>query len=244
MSLPSSVTIRYEPLGRLLSECQSSQEQWLGIKERRELDRLHDGSRRQQWLAGRWASKAMIRQVAGIAKSVDLQILTRDERGRGVRPSVVVDESEFPWALSISHTESGVLVGLAPKTEFSIGVDLVKLGSRNAAFQQMWYTAGERRWVADDPGHTDSGCWRANVIWSLKEAIYKAFNTGESWDPQRIEILPGAPSQFGCLYHGRMLGTPLVRLRTMGTHVAAVACLPRNLMSSVASGNHLLREAS
>ena len=243
MRLPPIVNIRYAPLGQLLEECQHSSREWLGIDERREFDRLSDCNRRTQWLAGRWASKSLLRQAAGIANGANLQILTRDERGRGVRPGIFLDGRDLPWTLSISHSESAVLIGLAPKSEFSIGVDLVKPGRRGDAFQQMWYTAGERRWVAEDLGSEDPGN-RAMTIWALKEAIYKAINSGESWDPRQIEILPRASRHFGCRYRGQMMGTLLLNLSTIDKHIAAVVCLPSAGVQTVARDNTFLREAS
>ena len=244
MRLPTTVNIRYAPLGQLLAECQHSSQEWLGTDERRELDRLSDCNRRKQWLAGRWASKTLLQRMTGIAKPANLQILTRDERGRGVRPGIFLNGCELPWTLSISHTESAVLIGLAPRSQYSIGVDLAKSSPRSEAFQQMWYTASERHWVTEDSGNRAIVNWRATVIWTLKEAVYKAVHSGESWDPRQIEILPRQSSRFGCCYRGHTMSKLHLNLTTIDTHIAVVACLPSAGTQLIARDHNLLREAS
>jgi len=196
---------------------------WLGPQERRELDRLRDTGRRQQWLAGRRLSKRLIEPLVDVDRVADIQILTRDGRGRGVRPRIVVDSRELQWTLSISHADRGVLVAVAPTNEISLGVDLAGEVPRGAAFARLWFTALERCWLNGDRGFPR----RPRVLWALKEAVYKAANGGEPWNPRQIEVLSLASGGSRCMYRGRRLNPLALEVHDVDDCVAAIVCLPK-----------------
>ena len=173
--------------------------------ERRERDRWHDTNRRNAWLAGRRMSKQLIAEVleCGVrsaefdtSNSARIEILSRDERGRGVRPVVTVDGTLFPLSLSISHSTQGMLVAAATQPGVTIGVDLVIPSEVRPKSLQTWFTAGERdRFDTAD-------VYESATVWAIKEAVYKACHDGESFAPRQIEIFRRSQGRYNCKLEG------------------------------------------
>ena len=199
---------------------------WLSAQEQREFERLHDPRRREQWLAGRWLSKQLLQEATGVKNASRFEILTRDQRQRGVRPRMLLDSHILDWTLSIAHSDRGLLVAIAPSNVWSVGVDLVVDVPSHESFSRTWFTPLEHRWLQDDPQS------RARTLWAIKEAVYKAAHVGEAWDPRQIEVSPRSAGQFECSYRGRRLERLGIELREVDAHLAAVACLPRTSLDS------------
>jgi phosphopantetheinyl transferase len=217
---PCAIMTRYASLDRCPPEPQASLD-WLGTEEHREYDRLRDANRRRQWLAGRWLGKQLMLHAAGAGDPADWQILSRNQRGQGVRPQIFRGGRELDWTLSISHSGRGVLVALAPDSAMSVGVDLATSVPTSAAFRRLWFTPSEQRWLADDPRR------RTRDLWAIKEATYKAAHAGEAWNPREIEVVPRGIDRFDCLYRGQRLRRLALNLHEIDDQLAAVACLPR-----------------
>jgi phosphopantetheinyl transferase len=220
MILPIGVTIRYARLDGALEARVEEARAWLGATERQELANLRDAGRRRQWLAGRWLAKQVIGEAFNIDDPAQIDILTRDHRGRGVRPRVLTRLHDLQLSLSISHTELGVLAALSKSNRLSVGVDLVpRLLPAQDGFQGLWFTPRERQWVEHDPQG------RTAVLWAVKEAVYKAINKGQSWNPRHIEVRRQGRSEFECSYRGRRLSGLSISLDQFDGQTAAVACL-------------------
>jgi phosphopantetheinyl transferase len=222
MTLPIGVTIRYSAFDSALDERIDAAETWLGAAERHELERLGDASRRRQWLGGRWLAKQLVGEAFDVGDPTQVDILTRDERGRGVTPRVTSRLHELRLSLSISHTEVGVLVALSKMNRLSIGVDLApRQIPVQDGFWHLWFTPFERQWMERDPEN------RTAVIWAAKEAIYKVANKGRFWNPRQIEVRRQGQSGFECSYGGRLLQGLSIELRKFDGQTAAIACLRR-----------------
>ncbi len=201
---------------------------WLGPGELRTLACLRDLRRRAGWIAGRLLAKRLIVKHA-LGGSADapgselgrVEIQSGDVRGRRFRPEIAIDGRRLSWSLSISHTERGVLVGLAVGGLASVGVDLVEPAVYGDGFADVWFTPREKRWVgtATDP-------YATATVWAIKEAVYKAVNRGESFAPRRIEVLPDAsPGGFRASIVGRprRIYTPQIWRTPQGEIAVAVA---------------------
>ena len=222
MTLPIGITIRYSAFDQALDDHVDAAETWLGAAERHELENLRDAGRRRQWLAGRWLAKQLIREAFDIAEPAHIDIFTRDERGRGVRPRVTTRLHELRLSLSISHTELGVLVALSKTNRLSIGVDLAPRQIPAAdGFWRLWFTPFERQWMEHDAEN------RTGVVWAAKEAIYKAANQGQSWNPRHLEVRRHGRWGFECSYRGRPLQGLSVSLHEFDGQTAAIASLRR-----------------
>jgi phosphopantetheinyl transferase len=203
-------------------------------EEARQLDRIADAGRRRQWLAGRAVARELLRDTFGFNRQDNLEIISRNDNGLGMRPLVVANGCQIECGLSISHTPRGVLVALGPKNDYALGVDLCD-GSESftPGFLRLWFTTGEQSWIAGDRR-------RAAIVWSIKEAVFKAVSQGAPWNPRDIEVhsvsepdAPGAETSalfnaFRCDYRSQAV-TPLsLALRLVDGHTAAIACLSPN----------------
>jgi phosphopantetheinyl transferase len=221
MNMPQVVSTVYARLDELADQGVLDSRWWLSLAERIELDRIGNPQRQGQWLAARWLAKQSIQSAIGDTRLADIQLLARDEQGRGVRPQIRVAGRKLPWSVSISHSERGVLVGLASGPS-SVGVDLVDIRPDRATrygagFRRLWFAPSEQRWLTADPQR------RIATLWALKEAVYKASNAGEAFFPRQVEIVPTECDGFCCLYRGLRLEHCSLSVRELDNHVAAVA---------------------
>lgn len=215
---------RYARLDALLSGAVGSD--WLRGDELLEFDRIHDASRRQQWLAGRLLSRALLVETFSIDSGCHLQVLSRDDRNLGVSPRVLLDGREVDCGLSIAHSQRGVLVAVSQPRSAFVGVDLCDAIPVTAGFLRLWFTATEQHWIQADS-------YRAATAWAGKEAVYKAMGQGAAWNPREIEVLPAAKGGYQCRYQGRRLDTLTLEVCELDDHVAAIAVGTRDVKVSI-----------
>jgi len=213
---------------------------WLAPVECAELARLKDPTRRSAWLAGRWCAKLLIRQAIDELRRdnppgrwterrpacgalAEIEIRSRDEFGHGIRPRITVHGEALSWSISISHSVRGALAALASTDACVLGVDLTDPTPPTAGFLRLWFTATERRWIEPDPPR------RAAMIWSLKEAVYKACQEGENWSPREVEIRPSPRGGFRGAFRGRALRASRIETFEIDGQIAALVCRERLL---------------
>jgi phosphopantetheine--protein transferase-like protein len=210
---PPRVLRRYRALADLGKLLRDLDEDWLSPREQLELEQWRDARRRSGWLMSRVMAKHLLGETAG-ATATDFEILSRDALGRVNRPLVWRQGDRLPWSLSISHSDRGVLVALAPSDEAAIGVDLTQEQAFSQSVAETWFTAAELAWYRQ----TNSRQIGA-YIWSAKEALYKALSDGESFAPLEFEVL--ADGQ--CRHRGRGLSDCRVQSWTVDGHLAVLA---------------------
>jgi phosphopantetheinyl transferase len=228
-----SVWTSYAALNELLLG-EDAARVWLSSSELAAFLSMRSARRRDTFLAGRIVLKKMLLRSA--YTSFPASRLAIESRsvvpGHGERPVLSIDGVVQPFSLSISHSERGVLVAAGDSTTTSIGIDLV---ARNAITEHVtWtFTAAERQWLAAAPSHA---C-QAEELWARKEAIYKACQHGEGFQPAAIEVVPERPP----VYSSRDLTSELLCLQTwrVDGHVAAlVVATPRPALAREHSQVH------
>jgi phosphopantetheinyl transferase len=195
-------------------------DQWLAPREQHEFARLSDTARRRAWLAGRWLAKRLLSERLDLklapAELGQIDICSfRD--GKLVRPQASAATTLNDWRLSISHTQRGVLVAVAP-AEIAIGVDLVYERERPAAgFDHVWFTSDEQDWIARSPRS------RRLALWAAKEAAYKALNRGEPFRPHDWLLSPQPNGELAM--HNKKQGSAcgLTLWRTPQSEIAVLA---------------------
>ncbi len=196
---------------------------WLVAAERAELAMLSDERRRRQWLAGRWAAKQLLVRE-GLAGSLsDVEIRSRDARRQNHRPRIRIGLRPFAGSLSIAHTANGALAAFSASEQLSVGVDLVDLDEMAAAgdsggFARLWFTPPEQYWIAADRPR------RTATLWGIKEAVYKACQSGESWSPRDLAVWPRTHG-YRCTYRGMAINGLRLEIDQVDGHVAVVASL-------------------
>lgn len=209
--------VRYERLETLVSSPEADLTWLTGKRERAERDRLTAGTRRDTWAAGRILCRRLLRDCGLVSDSQadGLQILSRNELGQSDRPTVFLHGVRHPVWLSISHSSRGALVALS--TSVRVGVDLVDLQQLPKGSLWIWLTAEERAWIPRDDFRQQA------TVWAIKEAVYKAVNTGDAFAPAGINIFSDG-SRYTCAYRGRLLASECtIQVREIDGHLTAVA---------------------
>jgi phosphopantetheinyl transferase len=214
---------RYAPLGELRSRFALDDERCLSIVERQELGRWRDHARREAFLLGRLWSKQLILDTPALRPlpMARIEIRSRDERDRGIRPRVRIAGDLQPWSLSISHSDRGILAALSTAPGTYLGVDLAPVGALRPSALGPWFTEREQVWLNySEPDEIAA-------VWAIKEAVYKAANIGDAFAPQTIEVVRRAGGGYGCIYRGIDL-SEICEIETWAVdRQIAAACLLR-----------------
>jgi 4'-phosphopantetheinyl transferase EntD len=203
MKLPPRVRIRR--IDARAGAWRVAPQTWLTSAERDELAHWRDPARRDEWLAGRWLLKEMIRRelrarsrirqgsgawsidvrllATSAATDSEIEVLSRDPLGRGRPPCVLAAGRALPLHVTLAHTGHVVWAALSTRFDCRIGIDVVPCGAFHDRATGLWFTEAEQIWLqqARDP-------FLPARLWAVKEAVYKATNRGESFVPARVEI--------------------------------------------------------
>lgn len=184
--------------------CHAEGAGWLSPAEQDEFARLRDIRRRNEWLAARFLLKGMLqRSFAGNGGSTtgielcNIEILSRDVRGRGQPPRVLLAGRLLSWHVSLAHQDGIVWAAVSVDPDVRVGIDVVPAEPMDLRGDDLWFTPGEVRWLrqSNDP-------LLGTTLWAVKEAVYKATNRGEPFVPARIDVAPDAAGGFTWSRHG------------------------------------------
>lgn len=219
---PDGGRIRIGRTAELRGDLAALRGDWLTPAERQEFARCL--SRREAWLCSRLLGKRLVLDALnrpGLPLHA-LEICARDRAGHAARPVVRLEGNPLPFQLSISRIERAALVGLATRPGASVGVDLAPMLTHfNPAALVFWFSRQEQRELSlDDPRHLA-------LCWAIKEAAYKAGNTGESFVPRRFEVYRSGTGQFGCRRDGHDCGeVRLLDVPDLDGHLAVSVTTP------------------
>ncbi len=199
--LSRNIWVCYRSFENIQPAWETEPADWLSEAERRECERYRDESRHRQWLAGRWLAKELLAEqlLPWFTEWKQIEILSRDGEGRAVRPLVHVEQKPQPWHVSISHSRRGALVGVSLNPAIRVGVDLAEPEDLNPQSLVFWFSAKERRRLRRGDARQAAACW------AVKEAVYKAVGTGESFVPRKFEVLSVEGGAYHCRYEGTSL---------------------------------------
>lgn len=171
-------------------------EDFLSPAEQRKLSGFRFPKRREDWLLGRRAAKALLLGLPeyGRYSPEEIEVLNTPAGVPYIRlPGVVAS----PDRISISHSNHFAFCLLASGAQVNMGADLEKIEPRAQALVEDFFTPAEREWV---------GFYRAGdrdlavtLVWSAKEAMLKALGIGLGLDTRRVEVcrVDGLPSGGG-----------------------------------------------
>ena len=202
MIQPEHLECEYADRAGVLDAClEIPLDQWLSRRECRRLGFFGNVRRRHDWLAGRWLGKRLVlNQLDKSAVALrDIDISSRDQWNRSVRPQVLVHRRRVPWSLSLSHNDLGVMAALNVCPDIHVGIDVVPVESYSFGLLRTWFTTDEQQRLHDASDRSVA------VTWATKEAVYKAVNVGESFMPRRFEITVSDEGDVECRHNGHPL---------------------------------------
>jgi phosphopantetheinyl transferase len=159
---------------------------FLSASEQRTYERLRFPKRREEWLLGRWTAKQLLRRSLEGYRDLALSAIDVGADPDGAPYLSVPGEGRLPVSLSISHRAGRAVCALSPALSPSIGVDLERVEPRAKAFVDDFYTAGEAARVWACAPHVRDTL--VTVMWSVKEAVLKAFREGLRLDTRAVEV--------------------------------------------------------
>jgi phosphopantetheinyl transferase len=156
--------------------------EWLSAEELRCFTQFGDKPAALAWLGGRWCAKQLLRPTLAVTESQisRIHVQTRNGRQQGVRPWVFLDGQLQSTNISLAHSSRLSTVVLLGEEVGTIGVDVSEPDSNHSAVREFWFSDNEVAWC-------EAGV-APRVIWSLKEAIYKATNQGEPFRPRGLNV--------------------------------------------------------
>jgi phosphopantetheinyl transferase len=211
---------------------------WLSCAEAERFRSIRDARSSLRWLAGRYAVKKLLGELVPLSGSwSDLHIESRDGRGRMTRPTAHLQGRLQPWRLALTHLDEYVYVAAAVSRGVELGVDVVAPDSLADAAIEFWFTPAEKDWCR----RTGASTARA-LVWSLKEAWYKAKNCGEPFAPRGLDVvglLPRDPTILDRLADARPQGS--ITWKQNGRWISVRRC-GRALASLVVGGHPDFRD--
>jgi phosphopantetheinyl transferase (holo-ACP synthase) len=177
---------------------------WLADGECHTYGTLRDRGRRQEWLLGRWLAKRLVSDrlptVHRDERTLclrDIEVTSRDQDNRPMRPRVTVGDRPLEGSLSITHSPTTVLVAWCETAGIGVGVDQTPSFPATAGFMDLWFSTQERAWAREQ-----ANPHAAATLWAVKEAAYKALGWDEPFEPRTLETQVHADGIFGCRYQG------------------------------------------
>ena len=146
-------------------------------------------SYRNLWLTGRvCASILWARCAAGIdiVPWAELETISRNADGRGIRPQIFHCGNLVDRDLSISHTLELVLVLLAKRSGLRVACDIVAAGTVSETVSQRFFLPSEQELHRDQ-------------VWAVKETAYKAMHENQSYMPLRWSTRNVGGNTFSCI---------------------------------------------
>lgn len=163
-------------------------ERWLGPAELSEVESLRPGSRREDWLDGRWCAK---RTLGSLGDSpLAWEILSRDSAGQGCPPLVRHHGEQTSISLSISHSPRLAVTAMSAEPGESVGIDVVDQQACSPGFEELWFDPHERALLRDQGVSPLRG-------WAIKEAAFKAARLDQSFQPRQVIIRQRQGKLFG-----------------------------------------------
>jgi 4'-phosphopantetheinyl transferase len=158
---------------------------WLNEDELQQLQSFRFEKRRKDWLLGRWTAKQLIQSV--FAKENDLsseQICIKNETSGA--PYSMIKGEKLQASLSISHRGNLASTAICTDPNIMIGIDLEEIESKSRGFIEDYFTTTEYDYVFALPQKQQA--LAASLLWSGREAILKALQTGLRYDTREIAI--------------------------------------------------------
>jgi 4'-phosphopantetheinyl transferase len=159
-----------------------SNDEWLSKREMTILDGLRFAKRRADWRRGRWTAKCALASFTGAGFAAKAVEIFPNEYGA---PEAFFEAKPFAASLSIAHSGDIALCAVSVG-DMRLGCDVERIEPRDAAFAADYFTKLENVWLASLP--EDERAAATTEIWSAKESVLKALQTGLRSDTRSVEV--------------------------------------------------------
>lgn len=150
------------------------------------LEKMKFALRRNSFIAGRRAAKQLLIGCVPELRNLSPNKISIENRESGA-PFVLVNGQELPGMLTISHCGNAAAAAYTSESSIRIGVDLEAVTPRAQSFLETYFTQSELEWISS--AKEEDQALISTLIWSAKEAVLKALQTGLRVDTREIKIL-------------------------------------------------------
>lgn len=161
---------------------------WLSTNEQKYLANLRFPRRRDSWILGRWTAKQTLikyHKQLSIPSDLLLSEIEISKRESGA-PNIKFQDEILALSLSLSHCED-VAVAMISNRKKYIGIDIERIAHRDQNFIEDYFTINEQLWIRTADKFNEN--IKSTMLWSAKESVTKALETGLRISTQSIEIL-------------------------------------------------------
>lgn len=158
----------------------------LSPSELQKLSAFRFPKRRNEWLLGRRAAKALVHSIPAY-RHYPLDQIEICNNAEGAPYLQLPGRAAPAECLTISHSENFALCALSTGLDLKVGTDLEKIEARTETFILDYFTPGERQLVEKYPAETRPIV--VTLIWSVKESMLKALGIGLRRDTRSVEVL-------------------------------------------------------
>ena len=159
--------------------------EWLGAKERVQLNAMRFAKRRADWQLGRWTAKHAV--AACLQLPADLPSLASIEvrPGPSGAPETFLGNKCAPVTISLSHRAGRAVCAVATYGS-ALGCDLEVIEPHSDAFIADYFATEEQALVARAaPAERP---WLVTLLWSAKESALKALHVGLRLDTRCVIV--------------------------------------------------------
>ena len=160
-------------------------DEWLGEHEAARLSGMRFAKRRADWRLGRWTAKNAVAMSLGLARHHRALREVEIRAAPSGAPEVFLCGERMPATISLSH-RAGRGICAVSVSGGDLGCDLELVEPRSDAFLADYFTAEERRLVANAPAPDRFRL--GTLIWSAKESALKALAAGLRFDTRAVAV--------------------------------------------------------
>ena len=158
---------------------------WLSPEELDRFQTFRFQKRRQDWLAGRWVAKNLLRTLNSDSATFNYCEMTIGNLPEGA-PYPLLRGEKLKGCLSISHRGGRSVAAFTDNPDVSIGIDLELVEEKSDGFIEDYFTLTEAKRLFSYPD--DKRACLASMLWSAREAMLKAHQSGLRLDTRYIEL--------------------------------------------------------
>jgi 4'-phosphopantetheinyl transferase len=160
---------------------------WLTPGELIRMEKMRFLKRRRDYRLGRWTAKRSVAAYLGWPMRPDLLASIDIKTASTGAPTVELDRTSEPVAISISHRCGAAMCVVAHST-VALGCDLELIEPRSPAFVSDYFTPDEQAIInlvseSDRPS-------LVSLLWSAKESALKALQEGLRLDTRSVVVCP------------------------------------------------------
>jgi 4'-phosphopantetheinyl transferase len=159
--------------------------EWLSPTEFTHQQSFRFPKRKEDWLSGRWVAKSLLYKTSEHLQNCQLSDFSIENYADG-SPLVIRNGEILPGSISISHRSGFASAAWSPDLNDKIGIDLEMIEPKPASFIEDYFTINEKNLVYQQKPEDQPVI--SSLIWSAKEAVMKALQTGLRIDTRQIEI--------------------------------------------------------